>query len=228
MAGLYPGLSVVKVDGAGRKSYLFANKIVLLPQDLGQPLHDLTPKHFFVNSMADLFHDKVPEDFIDAVFQVMEKAHWHRFQVLTKRPENMAKFSQRYFKNRTPPGNIWLGTSVENQEAFDKRIPALRKTRAAVRWLSCEPLLGPIRFDSADAIDWVVVGGESDSVRPMKKAWATSLRDQCKKERIPFFFKQWGSFDEAGNGPKKEVHDNVTLDGVIHNAFPMPKTAYES
>ena len=195
----------------------------LLPEDLGQPLHDLTPKRYFVNSMSDLFHTEVPDDFIGAVFEVMKKAHWHQFQVLTKRPKRMAEFTTRYFETEEPPQNIWLGTSTENQDAFRTRIPWLRKTRAAVRWLSCEPLLGPIKFDSADGIDWVVAGGESDSGRQMVAGWATGLRDQCAKAQIPFFFKQWGSFDEAGHGPKREKHDKLTpptLAGVIHNAYP--------
>ena len=171
MADLYPGLARVKVAKDGTKSYAFLNKIVLLPEDLGQPLHDLTSKRFFVNSMSDLFHKNVPDDFIAAVFDVMKKAHWHQFQVLTKRPERMADFTTQYFKDEEPPQNIWLGTSTENQDAFDERIPWLRKTKAAVRWLSCEPLLGPITFDSAKEIDWVVAGGESDSDRKMEKAW---------------------------------------------------------
>jgi protein gp37 len=224
MADMYPGLAKVKTERDGTKSYLFLNKIVLLPKDLGQPLHDRVPKRYFVNSMSDLFHDKVPDEFIEAVFEVMKKAHWHHFQVLTKRPKRMAEFTTKYFKKETPPPNIWLGTSTENQEAFDKRIGWLRKTRAAVRWLSCEPLIGPIRFDAAEGIDWVVVGGESDSDRRMEKKWAIDLRDQCRKMGIAFFFKQWGSFDEQGDGPKKEKHDDLTpptLDGVIHNAFPV-------
>jgi protein gp37 len=221
MADLYPGLAVGKAGSDGVKRYRFTNKIVLLPEDLGQPLQDRTPKRFFVNSMSDLFHSKVPDDFIEAVFKVMEKAHWHQYQVLTKRPERMADFSRAYFKRREPPPHIWLGTSVENQEAFDERIGHLCKTKAAVRWLSCEPLLGPIRFDSPEGIGWVVVGGESDSNRPMEKGWATSLRDQCAKAKIPYFFKQWGSYDEEGNGPRKESHDSPPmLDGKIHHEYP--------
>ena len=220
-ADLYPGLAVGKTGSDGVKRYRFTNKIVLLPEDLGQPLQDRTPKRFFVNSMSDLFHAKVPDDFIEAVFKVMEKAHWHQYQVLTKRPERMADFSRNYFKRREPPPHIWLGTSVENQEAFDLRIGHLRKTKAAVRWLSCEPLLGSVRFDSPEGIGWVVVGGESDSNRPMEKVWATSIRDQCAKAKIPYFFKQWGSYDEEGNGPRKESHDPPPmLDGKIHHEYP--------
>ncbi|MCE9610346.1 MAG: phage Gp37/Gp68 family protein [Chthoniobacter sp.] len=186
MADMYPGLAKVKTAKDGTKSYFFANKIVLLPKDLGQPLQDRVPKRFFVNSMSDLFHNQVPDDFIKAVFEVMKKAHWHHFQVLTKRPKRMTEFTTKYFTKETPPPNIWLGTSTENQEAFDERIGWLRKTRAAVRWLSCEPLVGPIRFDSAEGIDWVVVGGESDSHRCMEKQWATDLRDQCRKRTSRF------------------------------------------
>ena len=226
MADMYPGLATWKKGADGRKQYLFNGKIVLLPEQLGEPLLDLTPRRYFVNSMSDLFHKDVPDDFIEAVFQVMEKADWHVFQVLTKRPERQAEFTHKYFRDRKPPPNIWLGTTTEDQDSFDKRIPHLRDTRAAVRWLSCEPLLGPIKLDSPAKIDWVVVGGESDSLRPMKKEWATSLRGQCKKARIAFHFKQWGSFDEEGKGPKREKHDPLvpaTLDGVIHNAYPRVK-----
>ena len=223
MSSMYPGLAGIKTHKDGSKSYHFLNKIVLLPEDFGQPLNDRIPKRYFVNSMSDLFHDKVPDSFIEAVFAVMKKAHWHQFQVLTKRPERMATFTAKYFQDAEPPPNVWLGTSTEDQSAFDKRIPWLRKTRAAVRWLSCEPLLGPIRFDLPKGIDWVVVGGESDSDRRMEKAWAVSLRDQCARHHIPYFFKQWGSYDEHGEGPQKEKHDELhppTIDGVIHNAFP--------
>lgn len=219
----YPGLAK-KTIVKERPTYNFLGKIMLLPELLGQPLQERTPKLYFVNSMSDLFHKNVPDDFIEAVFEVMKKAHWHRFQVLTKRPERMAVFTKTYFNGSKPPENVWLGATAEDQEAYDDRIKFLRDTTAAVRWLSCEPLLGPIKFDSAKGIEWVVVGGESDSIRPMKKEWATSLRDQCKNADIPFFFKQWGSFNEEGEGPQKEDHSDTTpptLDGKIHREWPQ-------
>ena len=221
MAHRYPGLAVAKTAKDGTKRYFFTNTILLQPHDLAQPLHELTPKRFFVNSMSDLFHEKVPNAFIEAVFEVMEKAYWHQFQVLTKRPDRMAAFTQKYFASKNPPSNIWLGTSTEDQEAFNDRVEHLRLTKAAVRWLSCEPLLGPIKLDKRSGIDWVVVGGESDSTRRMDRAWAASLRDQCTRFRIPFFFKQWGSYAEDGTGPRREPHNPPpALDGVIHHKFP--------
>ena len=226
LADVYPGLA--KKQSNGRCA--FTGKIQLLPGELAAPLYDKTPKRFFVNSMSDLFHKDVREDFISAVFTVMENASWHEFQVLTKRPERMAKFTQARYKDKQPPPNVWLGTSTENQEAFDQRYPHLAKTKAAILWLSVEPLLGPIKFSRMDGIDWVVVGGESDSDRRTEKKWVTAIRDQCTKAKVPFFFKQWGGFGEDGKElegrPKKDgLTPKATLDGVIHNAYPNPAKA---
>ena len=217
-ADMYPGLAAQKGD-----SYTFTGKILLLPERLGEPLLNTTPTKYFVNSMSDLFHKDVREDFISAVFDVMEKAHWHQFQILTKRPERMAAFTKERYRDRDPLPNIWLGTSTENQEWFDKRIPHLRQVKAAVRWLSCEPLLGPIRLSHASEIDWVVVGGESKGGRPMEKKWAVSLREQCRKSDIPFFFKQWGDFNEEGVRQKEKKEGGATLDGRIYHEYPKPR-----
>ena len=221
---VYPGLAKEDLVN-GKKRYVFLGKIILLPDHLCVPLEDRTPKRWFVNSMSDLFHKGVPDEFIEAVFEVMEKAAWHQFQVLTKRPERMAEFTSKRYKAKTPPANVWLGTSTENQETYDERRPHLSKTKAAVRWLSVEPMLGPIEFGSMNGIDWVVVGGESGSDRPMEKIWATGVRDQCARAKVPFFFKQWGEFDEAGvkmkRKPKKHGLKPVAkLDGVVHDAYP--------
>lgn len=212
---MYPGLAVKKGD-----SYAFTGQILLLPERLGDPLLKRTPTRYFVNSMSDLFHKDVPENFISAVFDVMEKAPWHTFQVLTKRPERMAAFTQKRYKDLVLLPNIWLGTSTENQECFDKRIERLRQVKAAVRWLSCEPLLGPIKLSNTADIDWVVVGGESKGGRKMETKWAVSLRDQCKKAEIPFFFKQWGDFNEEGVPQKEKKEGGAKLDGKIHHEYP--------
>lgn len=217
-ADMYPGLAVKTGE-----TYAFTGKILLLPERLGDPLLNTTPTRYFVNSMSDIFHKNVPDDFIAAVFDVMEKAHWHTFQVLTKRPERMASFTQKRYRKHEPPPNIWLGTSTENQEWFDKRIQHLRQVKAAVRWLSCEPLLGPIRLSHTAEIDWVVVGGESKGGRPMKKEWATSLRDQCKKADIAYFFKQWGDFSEEGAPQREKKEGGAKLDGRIHHEYPTPR-----
>ena len=231
LAHVYPGLATMKMNGT-KKTYLFNGVIRLLPEQLGEPLRDRTPRRYFVNSMSDLFHKNVPEAFIEAVFDVMTKAHWHQFQVLTKRPDRMAEFTAKYFTGKTPPENIWLGTSAENQEMLDERLPHLKKTVAAVKWLSCEPLLGPIKFESLEGVDWVVAGGESGpAARQMKKEWATSMRDACEKAKVAFFFKQWGAYGEDGTKPKKPKKDGLTppsLDGVVHNAYPQERLGVES
>lgn len=162
------------------------------------------PRLIFVNSMSDLFHESVPFDFILRVFEVMAEADWHTYQVLTKRPERVLEFVN--WCGSTIPEFIWMGVSVEDQATADERIPLLLKMPAAVRWISAEPLLGPIdlRFtnglvhgcDGADyLLDWVVAGGESGlNARPMHPDWARGLRDQCAAAETPFLFKQWGEF----------------------------------
>lgn len=163
------------------------------PERLEAPLTWKRPSMVFVNSMSDLFHEDVPFEFISAVFETMRQADWHTFQVLTKRPERAARLSP----DLPWPRNVWLGTSVENQR-WTTRIEDLRKTGAYVRFLSCEPLLGPLRLDLTD-IHWVIVGGESGpKARPMKPAWAEEIRDQCQERGVPFFFKQWGAHNEEG------------------------------
>jgi len=220
LADVYPGLAVKRKLAKGT-TYAFTGTIMLSPEDLAEPLLDHDPKMIFVNSMSDLFHKNVPEEFIEAVFTVMELAHWHIFQVLTKRPERMAKFTQKRYADKAPPKNIWLGTSTENQATYDERRQHLMATKAAVRWLSVEPLLGPINFGSMDGIDWIVVGGESGpGARPMAKLWATDIRDACQKAGVPFFFKQWGAFSEAGKKEREKTWP-ATLDGVVHDAYPQ-------
>ncbi|MBY0431720.1 MAG: phage Gp37/Gp68 family protein, partial [Rhodospirillales bacterium] len=159
---------------------------------LDQPLRWKRPRRIFVNSMSDLFHEALSDENIDKVFAVMALAHWHTFQVLTKRPERMLRwFTKERHRSAVveygwPLPNVWIGVSVENQAAADERIPFLLDTPAAVRWLSCEPLLGPVRLDRVDEIEWVVCGGESGPrARPMHPAWARSLRDQCETAGVP-------------------------------------------
>jgi protein gp37 len=150
----------------------------------------------------------------------MERAHWHTFQVLTKRPERMADFTLKRYANRPAPKNVWLGTSTENQETFDERLSHLKITKAAIRWLSAEPLIGAIKLASMEGVHWVVVGGESGgAARPMNKAWAAEIRDACKKLRVAFFFKQWGMFNEEGVREREKTKP-AKLDGVVHEAYP--------
>ena len=138
----------------------------------------------------------MPEEFIVAVFTTMELAHWPTFQILTKRPEQMAVFTQQRHADKAPPKNIWLGTCTEDQVAYDERRPHLLATKAAGRGLSVEPLLGPINFGSMDGLDWIVVGGEpGPGARPVAKEWATGIRNDSQQAGVPFFFKQWGAFN---------------------------------
>jgi protein gp37 len=143
--------------------------------------------------MSDLFHEDVPLDYIREVFDVMQEAHWHTFQVLTKRSARLAEVGHEL----SWPDNVWMGVSVENQR-WTSRIDDLRRAPAAVRFLSCEPLLGPLKLDLT-GIHWVIVGGESGpKARRMKPEWARDIRHQCTQAGVPFFFKQWGAFDEWG------------------------------
>lgn len=165
----------------------------LRPERLRQPLAWRRPRRIFVNSMSDLFHDDVPAPFIQAAFSTMRRAGQHTFQILTKRPERAADLAPLL----PWPENVWMGVSVENQR-WTCRLAALRTIPAAVRFLSCEPLLGPLRLDLA-GIDWVIAGGESGArARPMKPQWVEGIRDQCASQGVPFFFKQWGAFDCNG------------------------------
>ena len=161
-----------------------------------KPLEWKKPQVIFVNSMSDLFHKDVPLEFIQRVFDVMKRAHWHQFQVLTKRSERLAELSP--YLEWTD--NIWMGVSVET-EKYTFRIDDLRKTGAKIKFLSVEPLLGPIQKMNLKEISWVIVGGEfGPGARPLEKEWVTSIRDQCLKTKVPFFFKQWGGVQKKKAG----------------------------
>jgi protein gp37 len=166
--------------------------------------------------MSDLFHEDVPEQFIESVLDVMAEADWHTFQVLTKRSERLAQLAPRL----SWPDNVWMGVSVENQR-WTCRVDHLREVPAKVHFLSCEPLLGPLRLD-LQAIDWVIVGGESGPhARPMRADWAREIRQQCQEASVPFFFKQWGAHNEAGQRLGKKLAGRI-LDGKTWNELPAP------
>ncbi len=190
------------------------------PERLSLPLQWKEPRMIFVNSMSDLFHKDVPDKFIGQVFDVMLQAKQHIFQVLTKRSERMMAWTANRF-NEVLPNHIWLGVSVENQECV-RRIHHLQKAPAQVRFLSLEPLLGPIDFAESDlnGIHWAIVGGESGfGARPMNPRWARSIRRQCRENRVAFFFKQWGAFNSKGERVGKKVAGRV-LDGRTWNGMP--------
>lgn len=185
----------------------------LVPDKLGEPLRWRSSKMIFVNSMSDLFHDRVPDDYIVAVAKVMAIAKWHTYQVLTKRSERFKKLLNTKLRFAAEQRNIWWGVSVEDKEYGLPRIEELRKARAAMRFLSVEPLLEDLGQVSLEGVDWVIVGGESGAgARPMKKEWVLSVRDQCRRNGVPFFFKQWGGVRKAEAGRR--------LDGRTYNEFP--------
>lgn len=177
----------------------------LVPEKLAEPLRWRTPKMVFVNSMSDLFHDEIPEDYIVAVAKVMAEAKWHTFQVLTKRSQRLARLLETSLKFAASQEHIWWGVSVEDKKYGLPRVTDLRKSRANIKFLSVEPLLEDLGTIDLRRIDWVIVGGESGpGARPMEKRWVLSLRDQCRAARVPFFFKQWGGLRKKHNGRKIE------------------------
>jgi len=178
------------------------------PERLLQPLSWKQPRIIFVNSMSDLFHHDIPQSYIERVFQVMQQASWHTFQILTKRAERLLEIS----KILEWPENVWMGVSVENED-YKWRIEYLRETPAKTKFLSVEPLLGPIKRLPLSKMDWVIVGGESGPfARPVEIEWVRDIRDQCLKKNVPFFFKQWGGVQKKKNGRE--------LDGTTWNQLP--------
>ncbi len=163
----------------------------LVPHKLAEPLRWRSPKMIFVNSMSDLFHDEVPDDYIIRVARVMAMARWHTYQVLTKRSERLRKLLNTQLRFAAEQRHIWWGVSVEDKKYGLPRIEDLRKAQAKVRFLSVEPLLEDLGQVRLEGVDWVIAGGESGAgARPMKKEWVLSLRDQCRRRNVPFFFKQ--------------------------------------
>ena len=189
----------------------------LVPEKLAEPLKWGTAKTIFVNSMSDLFHQGVPDDYIEQVARVMEMASWHTFQVLTKRAERLREMLSTTLAHVAARGHIWWGVSVENRKHGLPRVEALRQTPVAMRFLSIEPLLEDLGDLDLTGIDWVIVGGESGAgARPMRPDWVLSLRDQCLAAGVPFFFKQWGGVQKSKAGR--------LLEGRTHDALP-PRTA---
>ena len=191
-------------------------KVRLLPARLDEPLRRKKPTVYFVNSMSDLFHVQVPDAFINQVFDTMRDAPWHTFQVLTKRAERIEEFTAE----RPCPDNVWLGVSVENKRHGVPRIEYLRRSRAAIKFLSIEPLLEDVGDLDLSCIDWVIVGGESGhGARPMSAEWVRRIQRQCDEQGVQFFFKQWGAFGPDGERRSKKANGRE-LDGRTWNAMP--------
>jgi protein gp37 len=198
-----------RLQAMRQPNYVNGFKLTMHEHVVNLPLTWKKPQMIFVNSMSDLFHEDVPLEFIQKIFAVMCEASWHTFQVLTKRSEHLVALSASF----DWPQNVWMGVSVENQN-YVNRIEDLRLTQAKIKFLSLEPLLGPLPELKLDDIDWVIVGGESGpGARPLEESWVLNIRDQCLKSKIPFFFKQWG-------GVQKKKHGRL-LQGKTWNMLPM-------
>lgn len=185
-----------RLQAMGSLKYAAGFRLALHQDALDLPLRWTKPRTIFVNSMSDLFHRDVPAEFVGRVFDVMQRAHWHRFQVLTKRPERLVELDP----NLPWSPNIWMGVSVESSR-YAGRIDLLRRTGARTKFLSLEPLLGPLPSLDLNGIDWAIVGGESGpGARPMEEAWVVEIRDRCLASGVPFFFKQWGGAQKKRTG----------------------------
>jgi protein gp37 len=185
-----------RLKAMGQPNYKNGFRLTLQPQMLELPLSWKKPQTIFVNSMSDLFHKNVPLKYIQQVFDVMKRAHWHRFQVLTKRSERLAELSS--YLEWSP--NIWMGVSVESQK-YVYRIDDLRQTNAKIKFLSLEPLIGSLKNLELSDIDWAIVGGESGyGARPIEEDWVIEIRNQCQKAGVAFFFKQWGGVNKKKTG----------------------------
>lgn len=199
-----------RLKAMGQPNYRNGFEVTCHPHTLALPLKWKKPRTIFVNSMSDLFHKDIPLSFMEEIFYTMNEARWHTFQVLTKRADRMAQLADHF--KWTP--NIWMGVTVENASYVD-RIDYLRHVPSAVRFLSLEPLLGPIHNLNLAEIDWVIVGGESGpGARPMREEWALEIRDLCLKSGVAFFFKQWGGVQKkkAGRLLENRIWDQMPLE----------------
>ena len=204
-----------RLQAMGQPNYANGFRVTLHEQALDTPLRWKRPQMVFVNSMSDLFHERVPIEFIERVFDVMRRARQHTFQVLTKRSQRLMELGPRLHW----PTNVWMGVSVENRD-YISRIDHLREAGAAVRFLSLEPLLGPLRDLNLEGIGWVIVGGESGpGARPMQPEWVLDIREQCLETGVPFFFKQWGGVNKKKTGR--------TLEGRTWDQMPSARNSLD-
>ncbi|MGB2997717.1 MAG: phage Gp37/Gp68 family protein [Phycisphaerae bacterium] len=203
-----------RLQAMGNPNYKRGFKVTTHPKSLYLPLAWKQPRIVFVNSMSDLFHEQVPLPFIEKVFDVMHRADWHQYQVLTKRSERLLQLDTEL---RWAP-HIWMGVTVENADCTF-RIDHLRKIRVPIKFVSLEPLLGPIPNLNLTGIDWVIVGGESGpGARPMRQEWVAEIQDRCREAGVPFFFKQWGGVHKKKAG---RVLDGRTWDEMPEGALPL-------
>lgn len=204
-----------RLKAMGTPGYDNGFEFSLMPERLAQPLNIKKPTRFFVNSMSDLFHEEMPYDYLDRVFDVIKKTPRHQYQILTKRENILAD----YFKNRQVPRNVWLGVTVENKKT-KTRIDILRNIDAEIRFLSLEPLLDDLGELNLTDIHWAIVGGESGhKARPMKPEWAINIKEQCLNQKVAFFFKQWGTWG-ADNVKRSKKANGRLLEGEEWNQYP--------
>jgi protein gp37 len=203
----YAEVMARRLQAMGVSCYENGFEFRILPERLNQPETIKKPTKFFVNSMSDLFHKNMPFEFLDEIFKVIKNTPHHNYQILTKR-ENIL---QKYFSKRDVPKNVWLGVTVENKDT-KKRIDVLKNIDAAIRFLSIEPLIEDVGKLNLDGIHWVIVGGESGvRARPMQPQWAINIQKQCAKQKVAFFFKQWGTWGEDGVKRSKKENGSFLL-----------------
>lgn len=205
-----------RLKAIGTPGYENGFEFTVMPERLNQPLLKKKPTKYFVNSMSDLFHEKMSNAFLDKIFDVIKKTPHHTYQILTKREKRM----EAYFRGKILPLNVWMGVSVENKKSI-KRIDYLRKVDVSIRFISAEPLLEDLGNINLQYIHWVIVGGESGhKARPMKKNWALNIKEQCESQGSTFFFKQWGTW--GADGVKRSKKSNgMEIDGKVYQDLPI-------
>lgn len=204
-----------RLQAIGNPDYKDGFAFKMLPQRLDEPKRNKKPTLYFVNSMSDLFHQKMDFGFLERVMQVIADTPHHQYQILTKSPHTM----KEYFSKREIPSNVWLGTTVESSKV-KSRIDLIRDLSASVKWLSCEPLISDLGELDLRGIDWVIAGGESGAnARAMKEEWVLNIKRQCEAQNVAFFFKQWGAW--GSDGVKRSKKENgALLGGKIYQAYP--------
>ena len=206
----------IRLQAIGIKGYENGFQFSIVPERLNEPLKRKKPTVFFVNSMSDLFHQNMPDEYLNKIFEVIKKTPHHTYQILTKRADKMFA----YLRDKQLPENIWLGVTVENKEEGLPRIDYLRQLKASVLFLSIEPLLEDLGKIDLKNIDWVIVGGESGpKARPMGKKWVVNIKKQCEENNIAFFFKQWGTWG-ADKVKRNKKLNGKELDGKIWQEYP--------
>ena len=212
----YAEVMAKRLQAMGTLGYENGFKLSLVPSRLEQPILRKKPTVYFVNSMSDVFHEDIPNEYLDKIFDVISITNRHTYQILTKRSERM----RDYFRTRSAPDNVWLGVTAENVEQGLPRIDHLREVNAKIRFLSCEPLLEDLGAVNLDNIHWGIVGGESGAnARPMQEDWVSSLKGQCEEQEVAFFFKQWGMWGADGKRRNKKANGRL-LYGKTWSDYP--------